>query len=255
VKTLVLNLGNTSLFGGVFGGEKLQKSFRTSLGTAVKPDAFARFIAAQVRGGIDHAALCSVVPALTPKTVALVRRQFGVPPHVLTVDSPHGLKIGYRDPRQLGTDRLAAALGARKLFPRRNVVVIDCGTATTVTALHRDGTVLGGAILPGLALWPAMLASRTAQLPEVPPARPRVALGRSTKENLQSGIFHGHAGAIRDLVRRIRAEAFGRAGVVVVGTGGHAAKFSDEAIFDELQPALVLIGLHAFSTRLAVQRL
>jgi type III pantothenate kinase len=251
VNTLVLSIGNTSLLGGVFSGEKRRQSFRVPVGAATK----AGVVAAKVRGGVDRVAVCSVVPALTPKIVARVRRRFAVEPQVLTAGRAHGLKIGYRRPRELGTDRIAAALGARKLFPGRNLIVVDCGTATTVTALRRDGTLLGGAIFPGLALWPAMLASRTAQLPEVPLGRPQAALGRSTREALQSGFFHGHAGAIRELARRIRVEAFGRAKVVVVGTGGNAARFSAEGIFDEVEPELVLVGLNHFSALATARRL
>lgn len=247
---LVLNLGNTSLFGGVFTDGKLRKNFRVPIGVGANSGKLQRVLTTHARGKIDGVALCSVVPALTPKIVAVLRRQFGVASQILTADAPHGLKIGYRQPSELGTDRLAAALGARSLFPKRNVIVIDCGTATTVTALHRDGTLLGGAILPGLALWPAMLAARTAQLPEVPAAKPRTALGRSTREALQSGFFHGHAGAMRELVGRIRGEAFGRAEAIVIGTGGHAARFAGEKIFDRLEPDLVLAGLHDFSRRM-----
>jgi type III pantothenate kinase len=165
---------------------------------------------------------------------------------LLTAGGSHGLRIGYRDPKQLGTDRLAAALGARAEFPRKNVIVVDCGTATTITALGRGGVILGGAILPGIGLWPDILAARTAQLPRIAPHRPRSALGRSTEEGLRSGIFHGHAGAIREVVARVRAEAFGRASAKVVGTGGHAALFARENLFGALKPDLVLQGLWAY---------
>lgn len=247
MKTLVLNVGNTSLFGGVFAAGKLQSQFRAPVRAATTARGFARIVSA--RGGFECVAIGSVVPALTPKMARLVRRRFGVVPRVLTFDAPHGLKIGYRRPRELGTDRLAAALGARKIFPRRHAIVVDCGTATTVTALDRNGTLRGGAILPGLALWPAMLAARTAQLPEIKLRRPRAALGRATEENLQSGIFYGHAGAIRALIQKIGAEAFGRsaAAAVVIGTGGHAEIFSAEKIFDRIVPELVLVGLDVFA--------
>lgn len=251
MKHLVLDVGNSTLFVGVFAGARLVTSFRVPVRTAATARGFAHHIATRVRqhGRFDRIALCSVVPALTPKILRHAASLCDVaPPRVLTFDAPHGLRLGYRVPAQLGADRLAAALGARALFPKKNLVVVDCGTATTVTALHRDGTLLGGAILPGLGLWPAMLASRTAQLPPVTLARPRAALGRSTVEGLQSGIFHGHAGAIRELVTRIRAEAFGRAAAVVIGTGGHAARFATkrDQLFHTVAPHLVLQGLHHF---------
>jgi type III pantothenate kinase len=109
--------------------------------------------------------------------------------------------------------------------------------------------LLGGAILPGLSLWSEMLSTRTAQLPSVSPRRPATALGRTTEAGIVSGIFHGHAGAIRELVQRIRREAFGRKDVVVVGTGGNARRFSQEKIFDVVVSDLVLHGLRDFAAR------
>lgn len=240
MRTLALSIGNTSLFGGVFAGARLVSSFRLPPADLVK-------LPRRVRGPVARAALCSVVPALTPDVLRLIQRTWQLEARVLTADAAHGLTIGYRRPRELGADRVATALGARTLFPGKNVLVVDCGTATTVTALHRDGTVLGGAIFPGLALWPDMLASRTAQLPRVALARPPAALGRSPREAIVSGIFHGQLGAIRETVARVRAEAFGRAACIVIGTGGNAPTFAREPLFDELAPALGLQGLAAFA--------
>lgn len=249
MSTLVLNLGNSSLFGGEFTGEKLVTSFRAPIKEVNTAPGFARNVVRRVQGNIDCVAICSVVPQLTKKIAAHVRREFGIAPRLLTAKASHGLKIGYPNPAQLGTDRLAAALGARKLFPAKNIIVVDCGTATTVTALRRDGVLLGGAIFPGFALWPEMLASRTAQLPRVSLRRPPRALGRSTEAGLESGIFYGHVGAIRELVRRIRTDAFGRSDVIVLGTGGHGAHFARAKIFDQVVPELVLIGLNEFLQR------
>jgi type III pantothenate kinase len=236
MRLLALSLGNTSLFGGVFADGKLGRTFRG-------PQEVERV----VPGPLDHIVLCSVVPARTAATVRTLARRHQLTPLLLTAASPHGLKIGYTQPRTLGTDRLAAALGARTLFPGENVIVVDCGTATTVTALHRDGTLLGGAILPGLSLWPDLLAERTAQLPRIALRRPASPLGRSTAGGIAAGIFHGHAGAIREVVARVRTAAFGRARVRVVGTGGHAPRFARENLFATLEPALILHGLRAFA--------
>lgn len=244
MRLLVLSLGNTSLFGGVFAGARLVRTFRLPAAELVR-------LPGRAGTRIDAAVLCSVVPALTPDVVRLIRRTWGVEPERLTAAAAHGLKIGYRRPRELGADRVAAALGARELFPRRNVIVVDCGTATTVTALRRDGTVLGGAILPGLSLWPEMLAARTAQLPRVAPVRPRRALGRAPAEGIASGVYFGQVGAIREVVARVRAEAFGRAAAVVVGTGGHARRLEDEKLFAVVAPTLILSGLQAYSVRIS----
>jgi type III pantothenate kinase len=87
------------------------------------------------------------------------------------------LMLAYHRPEELGVDRLATALGAQKLYPRKNVMVVDCGTATTLTLLRRDGCLLGGAIMPGAALWAQALAQRTAQLPEVKLQLPKQVVG------------------------------------------------------------------------------
>lgn len=240
MRTLALSLGNTSIFAGVFAGERLVKSFRL-------PSAQLATLPRRVGPRIDTVGLCSVVPALTPETLRLIRRTWSLEARVLTADAPHGLKIGYRRPRELGTDRLAAAIGAQALFPRRDVIVVDCGTATTVTALRRDGVLLGGVIFPGATLWAEMLATRTAQLPRVPLARRTAAIGRSPREGIASGIFFGQAGAIRETVAQIRREAFGRRAVAVIGTGGHAPWFAREKLFTQLEPDLILRGLRAFA--------
>lgn len=239
-RTLVVAIGNTTFLCGVYVGNRCTRMFRLA-----HPDFGA--LPRRVGAHVDRAALCSVVPKLTPKMQRLMRAQWAIEPRVLTAGSAHGLTIGYRRPQELGTDRLAAAVGARARFPGKNLIVVDCGTATTVTALRSDGNLLGGAILPGLSLWPETLATRTAQLPRIQLARPRVALGRSPREGIASGVYFGHCGAIREVVARVRSEAFGRAASIVVGTGGHAALLRREKLFTVLDPELVLSGLLAFS--------
>jgi type III pantothenate kinase len=243
MRILVLSIGNTSLFGGVFSGAGRIIPFRLPAADLVS-------VSALVAGRIDGAVVCSVVPELTPDVMGFIRRSWNLDAHLVTYDSPHGLTLGYRQPRQLGTDRIATALGAQVAYPKQNVVVVDCGTATTVTALRRDGTLLGGAILPGLSSWPEMLATATAQLPRVMLRRPRVALARSTEEAIASGVFFGHTGAIRETVLRVRAEAFGRGQCQIVGTGGHAERFAREKLFTVIEPTLILQGLRAFAARI-----
>jgi type III pantothenate kinase len=240
-RILAVDIGNTTVFAGVFAGRRLVRTFRVPTASAARPAPWRRL------GPIDRVVLCSVVPAMTARISRAIKRHLGRRPLVLTSTSPHGLRIAYRNPARLGHDRLACAIGARALFPGRHLIMVDCGTATTVTALHRNGTILGGAILPGAGLWSAALATHTSQLPAVSLAAPARVAGRSTEEALRSGIHHGHAGAIRELVGRMRTEAFGRAVPVVIGTGGHAARFAKSRLFTTLQPNLILAGLRAFA--------
>ena len=242
-RALLLCLGNSSLFGAIDSGNGPLRPFRRA------PDEFP-----PVRGRFDRVALCSVVPTRTAALVAWCEAPLQLTPLVLTARPASGLRltIGYREPARLGTDRLAAALGARALHPAKNLLIVDAGTATTVTALSRDGNLLGGAILPGLALWPAMLATRTAQLPLVEKVpRPHHALGRSTADGIASGVYFGHLGAVRELVTRVAAEAFGRRDFLVLGTGGHAPVLQREGLVAVHEPTLVLDGLRAFAAATA----
>lgn len=135
----------------------------------------------------------------------------------------HGLENLTRTPETVGEDRLFAARGALELVGR-SAIVVDAGTALTVDALRAgDGAAraafLGGAIAPGPDLLSAALGSGTAQLYAIDP-RPGVpALGRDTREALESGVCVGFLGAARELVRRVAAEAGFEAPDLVV-TGG-----------------------------------
>ena len=248
MRLLVLNLGNTTLSGGTFSGKRLISRFR--IPSDLPPRRLAMEIGARIGGHPDLGVMCSVVPSLTRRVASTLRRSTGSAPLILDALSDHGLSIGYRRPGELGADRVAAALGARTLFPGRNLVVVDCGTATTVTALDSAGRIHGGAIMPGVALWAHMLARRTAQLPLVSKWQSPRPIGRSPSEAIASGIHHGHVGAIFHLVDRIAREAFGGQPDQILGTGGNAPRFRREKLFTRLEPDLILHGLRAFAARI-----
>ncbi|WP_317203725.1 type III pantothenate kinase, partial [Janthinobacterium sp.] len=108
-----------------------------------------------------------------------------------------GLRNGYRDPAQLGCDRFAAAIGARALAPGQDIIVANCGTATTIDAITADGRFLGGMILPGLGMMGAALARDTAQLPQIAPrgTTPPI-FADNTEAAIRSGCLAAQAGAI-----------------------------------------------------------
>lgn len=245
---LCLDIGNSQLHGGVFDdGLKLQ--FRKTTHPLGSSDEFGVFFTAVLReNGIDPAAvrrvaICSVVPpALYPIRSACVK-YFRCEPFVLQAGVKTGLKVRYRNPHEVGADRIAGAIGAVLRKPASNIIVVDCGTATTCDLVTETGDYLGGAILPGVGISVDTLAGKTAKLPSVEIARPTAALGRSTIESIQSGVYFGHAGAIRRLIDELTREAFGGAQPVVIGTGGFARLLEPERLFDEIVPELVLLGL------------
>lgn len=107
-----------------------------------------------------------------------------------------GVSNGYADPRQLGSDRWAALITARHLFPGCDVLVVQAGTAVTIDTLAADGRFRGGLILPGLDLMLDALARNTAGLA---PRRGKVA---AFPDNTADAMFSGAANAIAGAVER-----------------------------------------------------
>jgi len=246
---LTLDVGNSQIHGGVFDGDTLRLQFRKTTQPVGSSDEFGMFLRAVLRendvdpAAIDRVAICSVVPPVAYPLRAACVKYFNCEPFVLQAGVKTGLKIKYRNPAEVGADRVACAIAAAQRHPGRDVLVVDCGTATTVEVVTAGGDYLGGAILPGVGISAEMLSSRTAKLPRVEIARPDSVLGRSSAESIQSGIYHGHVGAIRHVLSALVAECFNGVRPQVIGTGGFARMFAAEELFDEVVPELVLFGL------------
>ena len=244
-----LDIGNSQIHGGVFDGETLRCQFRKTTHPLGSSDEFGVFFTAVLReNGVDpqkvrRAAVCAVVPpALYPVRSACVK-YFRCEPFVLQAGVKTGLKVRYRNPHEVGADRIAGAVAATQRRPGASIIVVDCGTATTFDVITAEADYLGGAILPGIGISVETLAGRTAKLPTVEITRPATALGRSTVESIQAGVYHGHVGAIRQLLGELAREAFAGQRPHVVGTGGFARLLEPEKLFDEIVPELVLLGL------------
>ena len=123
------------------------------------------------------------------------------------------------------------------------MIVVDMGTATTVDVITKNNEYLGGAILPGAAMSVHALSEGTAQLPSVEVVQPKNVCGSSTIEAIQSGVFYGQAGAVRELVSKMEESVFGGERAFVIGTGGFSRSFESAGLFDLVLPDLVLQGL------------
>lgn len=246
---LCIDIGNSQIHAGAFKGETLSCQFRKTTHPLGSSDEFGVFFCAALRenkvdpADVRQAAICSVVPAAIFPVRTACHAYFGCEPFILQADSKTGLKIGYRNPHEVGADRIANAIAATQRNPGRNLIVIDCGTATTFDVVTAQGEYLGGAILPGVGVSAESLASRTAKLPSVEITRPESALGRTTTASIQSGLYHGQVGAIRHLTTELIREVFAGVRPRIIGTGGFARLFEHERLFDEIVPELVLLGL------------
>jgi type III pantothenate kinase len=189
------------------------------------------------------AAICSVAPDAVHSLRNCFRKYFRFEPFVLQPGAKTGLKIRYRNPLEVGADKIANAIGAMSRFPGRNLLIIDFGTATTLCAVTKDKEYLGGIITPGIQISMAALESHTARLPVVEIVRPSEILGRSIVESIQSGLYFGTLATVRSLAAAVTKEHFSKAQPFVVGTGGFGRLFAAEHLFDEFVPELPLLGL------------
>ena len=246
---LALDVGNSQMFGGVFHDDQLTTRFRKPCRPPTSSDELGLFLRGLLReNGLDPSriaqiAFCCVVPEVVYSLRSCCRKYFGIDPFILKAGTKTGLKIRYRNPLEVGPDRIANAIGATHLYPDRHVIIIDFGTATTFDVVRAGRDYLGGLILPGLGISMEALEKNTARLPsvEIVPATDLVA--RSTVEGIQSGLYFGNRAVVHELTRQIRQEAFHGEPAVVIGTGGFSRLFEREPVFDAVLPDLVLVGL------------
>ncbi|MGQ0429790.1 MAG: type III pantothenate kinase [Gammaproteobacteria bacterium] len=246
---LALDIGNSHVYGGVFDDDQLRLQFRRASRAESTSDEQGLFLRQVLRengvdpSGIESVAICSVVPDMMHSTRNACLKYFGKEPFVLEPGARTGLRIRYRNPLEVGPDRIAGAIAAARLFAGRNSIIVDFGTATTIDAVSGEREYLGGLIVPGLRVAMESLYAKTARLPKVEIRKPPELLGRSTSESIQSGLYHGNVALLRQVCAQVREQYFAGSATVLVGTGGFARLFEDEGVFDALVPELVLIGL------------
>lgn len=246
---LTIDVGNTQILGGLFRGDRIVHRFRKVSVPGTSSDELGLFLKSAIReNGFDpdevrRIGCCSVVPAINHSLGSACLKYFRKDPFFLKSGTRTGLKIRYNNPRDVGADRIANAIGGIHLHPDRNLILIDLGTATTFDVVSADRTYQGGAIVPGIKISMLALESGTARLPSVEIIKPERVCGSSTIENIQSGLYFGQVGTMREMVHRLTLECFGDEKPLVIGTGGFARLFEDQGVFDVIEQDLVLLGM------------
>ena len=246
---LCLDVGNSQLFGGVFNGDTIQLRFRHETKLSGSSDDLGLFLKSVLReNGIDtkqikQVAMCSVVPNIDYSLRAACIKYFSIEPFVVQAGIKTGLKIKYRNPLEVGADRISNAIAATQMFPQKNILAVDLGTATTICAINTDKEYLGGVIMPGMRTSMNALQANAAKLFPVEIVSPETVIGRSNMESIQSGRYFIQLGLIREVIQRISQDNFIQAAPIVIGTGGFAYLFEKENIFTTIIPDLVLHGL------------
>ncbi len=254
---LVIDVGNTqTVFGaypsdefGITSGSELADHWRIATNAERTPDELAmllrQFFSSREedfsRAHINGVAICSGVPRATAHLRRMCERYLNLTAMVLEPGVKTGMPVLYDNPKEVGADRIANAVGALDRYGPPTIVV-DFGTATTFDVISAKGQYLGGAIVPGVEISLEALFQRAAALRRVELVEPRNVIGKSTAESLQSGALYGYSSMIDGMCDRIEAELGDKP--TVVSTGGLGAVIAPFCrTVDHNDPWVTLHGL------------
>lgn len=252
---LVIDIGNTNMVMGVFDGRNLIRDWRLRTERNTTEDEVNIIISSLLAQShirpdqIDRTIISSVVPPMVTIFDSFCRKYLGYPPFWVNPASYSGMPNLYRNPADVGADRIVNAVAAFAKY-KCSLIVIDFGTATTFDSISAKGEYLGGAISPGIMISAEALFMKASKLPRVeiflPPAS---VIGKDTTGSIQSGIIYGYAGLVDGVVERMRAE-MGSA-PAVVATGGLAGLMRNVAnTIDAVEPLLTLDGLRIIAAEM-----
>ncbi len=244
---LVIDIGNTNTSLGVFDGEKLLAHWRLTTARSRTVDEWgvhARNLFALSRldfTSIDAITIASVVPPLNFTLKQMAETYFHATPLFIDHTIDTGVPILYDPPADVGADRIVDAVAAIHKYGAP-CIVVDFGTATTFDAISSKGEYLGGVITPGITISSDALFERAAKLPRVEIKRPQKVIGSATVEAMQSGLYHGYAGLVDGILKKMIDELGGEA--KIIATGGLAPLIAKGSEFIQaVDETLTLDGL------------
>jgi len=244
---VLVDVGNTNTVFGLYQGDEMVDSFRTSTDKERTADEYGSFLLPLfARRGIDPASaeavvISSVVPPLHHTLDHLARRYFGKKPLFIEPGVRTGMPIRYDNPTEVGADRIVNAVAAREVYGTP-VIVVDFGTATTFDLVNAAGEYTGGIIAPGIMISAEALFARASRLYRVDVRKPAELIGKNTAGAMQAGIYYGYVGLVDGILERLLAEMPDVK--TVVATGGQADLIaSGSKYIRQVDPMLTLIGL------------
>jgi type III pantothenate kinase len=239
---LAIDVGNTQTVFGLFDGESLTEHWRIATEAHRTGDELGVFLRGFLADAqLEGIVLSSTVPRLVAAYGELAERMgaelLAMGPGVRT-----GIPIRYDDPREVGPDRIANAVAAKKRSGAP-CVVVDFGTSTNFDVVSQAGEYVGGVLAPGVEVSMDALFARAARLFKVDYVEPPTVIAKNTANSLQSGLVYGFAGQVDAIVERIRAE-LGAPDATVVATGGLAELIAPHSrTIGKVDPWLTLEGL------------
>lgn len=224
---MAIDIGNTNIAIGLFKGKRLYRKFYFP--TAIRGLNIYRGVNKGLKSfdidakSIKAALISSVVPAASKAVIDILKNRFCIKFLLLGKDIKIPIRNLYKNPEQVGQDRLVNAYACLKLYGCP-AIVVDFGTATTFDYLNKKGAYAGGLITAGVEISLSALAERTALLPKIELKKPKNLIGRDTVESMRSGVLYGLASMCDGVIEKIRKKYSSHA--MALATGGLATFFA-----------------------------
>jgi type III pantothenate kinase len=244
---LAIDCGNTNTVFSIWTGSEFISTWRIATDQQRTADQYYVWLSSLITLGkikvdITDVIISSTVPRVVFNLRILADRYFNTRPFVVgKPDCPLPVDVRVDEGTGVGPDRLVNTVAGYDLFGG-DLILVDFGTATTFDVVDADGAYVGGAIAPGVNLSLQALHEAAAALPHVDIAKPQRVVGTNTVACMQSGVFWGYVGLVREICNRIKAER--ARPMKVIATGGLAPLFQQtDALFDAIEDTLTMHGL------------
>ena len=220
---LAIDIGNSNIVIGCMNGTKIEHEFRIATDHVKTSDQYCIDLKNVLSlcdihvQDLEGVIISSVVPPLLNSFRSAVMKLTGKKPMVVGPGIRTGLNIQIDNPAQIGSDLIVAAVAALHEYSAP-LMVVDMGTATTISVIDRSRTYIGGCICPGVRISAEALSSKAALLPGINLDQPKRAIGRNTTDCMRSGIMLGAAAMLDGLIDRMEDELGEPA--TIVATGG-----------------------------------
>ncbi len=216
---LLFDVGNSNISFAIYEEKQLIDKWRIKTDINKTADEYSILLNNLIdKYSIHGIVIASVVPIVTKQLNTFCRKHLKIEPLIIIPGVKTGLDIRLNNPKEIGADLVAAAVGAMIKYPQP-CIIIDMGTATTITLLDQN-TFHGGVLLPGIETSLYGLVTKTALLPHIDIKAPKRVIEKETVSCMQSGIVYGTASTIDGMIARIEQEYNKKC--FTVATGGLA---------------------------------
>lgn len=208
---LVCDLGNTNVVFGLYDNDKCMDSFRLVSSKLMALDEYIAKLNTIVKdknidvSGVEGCIMSSVMPSIATIIKDAIKSVFKVDVLMFGAGVKSGMSIQVDNPSEVGTDLIAACVGAVSKYGKP-LLLVDFGTATKINVVDKNGAFVGCVIAPGLKISQEALINVASQLPIISYEAPRKVIGKNTKDSMNSAAIYGTASMIDGMIKKIERE-------------------------------------------------